>query len=210
MPAILQPGTVITTYFHALDIGSDPDVISALKSNEKAANVIFPQILKAREAEQQGQTLAEPQVWIVCTSNHPRRRVDFILSCTTGLMGAYPIFIFTTLLPYQLTEDYAEPRLRELAVELRDAVPIDRVYSVFSQHSIAQIFADAWTDLTGIKSYPDPYYDSTMSYCTRSSFVNRSMTLLSDFIFDLRPAVLNDIPQIAQLNFGFASESVSL
>jgi len=126
-------------------------------------------------------------------------------------MGSYPVFIMSTLPFDRLTEDYIRPCIEMLAQALKDAVPVQRVYSIFSPEPISRVFADAWSKLTGIESLTsDPYYAANITFCTRLSFVNRSSSIHPSLTYEIRPAVPNDINDIADSCFGFAAESVSI
>jgi hypothetical protein len=126
-------------------------------------------------------------------------------------MGPYPVFIMSTLPFDQLTNDYIRPCIEVLAKALRDAVThVERVYSIFAPEPIARLFAETWTRLTGIENYAnDPYYSASITYCTKNSFVNHQTSLCPSPTFELRPAVANDINEVAELCFGFADEAVS-
>ncbi|KZT30897.1 hypothetical protein NEOLEDRAFT_1126557 [Neolentinus lepideus HHB14362 ss-1] len=182
-----------------------PYVWDALWSRERDANIMLPHALKCSEKEQ-----LDGQSWIVCTTqlNAHFPSVDFILSCTEGPLGNYPIFIFSNIPSSQLTESYANPRLREMARELHRLVPSQRVFSVFAPESLTFMFAHWWCELTGISPARDPeYYAATFSHCTRSSIINRRMTYIPGMSYNIRIAVEKDQAAIARLCKAFAATS---
>ena len=124
-------------------------------------------------------------------------------------MGSYPIFIVTTIPFDQLIDSYIKPCVQMLAEALKNAVHVQRVYSVFAPKPITRLFVEAWTKLTGIESYAEPYYDANITYCTRRSFVNRQMSVHPAYTYEIRPADLGDINEIAGLCFEFAEDGVS-
>ncbi|KAI6031477.1 hypothetical protein BKA83DRAFT_4200879 [Pisolithus microcarpus] len=80
----------VETYTHATDINDA--VIAAFESNEGAANIMYPFILKAKDLPRDG-----AQLWIAYFEDD--EQVPFVLSCTKGVLGNYPVFIFTTKPP---------------------------------------------------------------------------------------------------------------
>ncbi|KAJ7255966.1 hypothetical protein C8J57DRAFT_1024417, partial [Mycena rebaudengoi] len=187
MPSLLEPYT--TTYRSASSLSDE--VWSALKASPQNSNVILPIALKSLAREKNQGTAGHDQYWIAV---HSHGAVDFILSCTNGDIGAYPIFIFTTHPIHHLTPDFLLPRLVCLAEALHAAVPIEHVYSVFAPDAVTTMFVEIWSSLTGVGAYKDdPYYHAKLSYCTKRSFVNRQMTVLPGLVYQLRPAVDSDL-----------------
>lgn len=195
---------VISIFSRASDFPEE--VWGALESNGNDANVILPQAYKALAVETSGQLVGN-YLWIACSSNGI---VDFVLSCTPGEMGEYPVFICATLPFDRLTDAYLHPRIELLAKRLKAELPsLRRVYSVYAPDPVSKLFAEEWTRITGIAHYSKPYYAAKITFCTRRSFVNRQTSVHPSLTYDLRPAVDSDIPAIAPLCHGFASESVS-
>ncbi|KAG6885038.1 hypothetical protein C0993_006365 [Termitomyces sp. T159_Od127] len=174
-----------------------PEVWKTLQNYPRPANVILPQALEARS-----QDVAE-SLWIVCST---KSYIEFILSVTNGPMGAYPVFIVTTL-PFELlTDEYIRPCIRSLVVALARAAHTSRVYSIFSVEPVARIFADEWTGHTGIALAENPiYYDARITYCTLRTLqpppINEAQGCIR------RPAVRKDIEEIGELCYQFASTS---
>lgn len=201
MPS-LPSGISVITYRKTNELPKD--VWCAIESGPRNANVILPQILKAR-ADEKAYPDKGNTTWITCSSHSAGKVfIEFILSVTDGYMGTYPVFIFTTLPFHALTDDHIRPCVTELVKALKAAVPHSRVYSIFAAKPIALLFAEEWTRSTGVTSYTTPYYDAKISYCDK-----RPMSLEPSHEYDLRLAKFNDIPAIAELCFLFAAESAS-
>jgi len=197
-------GRSISTFSRASDL-PEP-VWQALRSNPRNANVILPSALKILAAEK-STGFHQNNVWIIYTSQNPPFPIEFILSCTEGYMGSYPIFIMTTL-PYdQLTDAYIQPCVQMLAEALNNAVHVQRVYSVFAPEPITRLFVEAWTGLTGIESYEEPYYAANITYCPKRSFVSRQTSIHPVNTYEIRPAEPGDINEIADLCFEFAEDA---
>ncbi|KAF7350847.1 N-acetyltransferase domain-containing protein [Mycena sanguinolenta] len=202
MPAVTLQ-SYITTYFSASSLPND--VWDALRSNPCNSNCILPIAIKSLAQEQNYQSaLPSDQCWIVVKSNGT---IDFVVSVTNGDIGGYPIFFFTTHPIHQLTYDFLSPRLIRLAEALRVAVPVERVYSIFAPDVITKMFIEIWNSLTGVQGCKEPYYHAKLTYCTRRSFVNRQMTTLSGLVYELRPAVDDDLEAVASLCYQFAADS---
>lgn len=207
MPSLLTGFT--STYSRAGDLLKVAG--QELRSNARNANVVLPSLLKISDEERHNTSPGLGQnVWITYTSEKAPYHIQFIIACTQGYMGSYPIFIFTTLAYALLTERNIRPCLEMLAEALKKAVPVERVYSVFAAEPITRLFVEIWTTLTGIQSYSaEPYYAASITYCTKSTFVNRSITIHPSDTYEMRLAVPEDIKEIAELCQGFASSSVS-
>lgn len=182
-----------------------------LRSHSRAANVILPRAEKALAMELRGELPTRRECWITCsTFKSSVETIDFVLSCTEGAVGSYPIFIVPTRPSSQLDEGYLLPRLSLLVRVLHATVSVQRVYSVFSPDPVAKMFADLWVDHTGVAIEETPYYAAMFTFCTEATYVERLMTSHPSLKYELRPAVENDIPNIADQCFGFAFGSVSV
>lgn len=174
------------------------------------SNVMYPHTEALRAKEMAGGS--GDNVWITCTSSQPHSppTLDFVLSCTDGYQGGYPVFLFTTL-PYDSLShptDYTRRRVNALVRALQRAVPTERVFSVFAPEPLTRLFATLWTAATGVQLDADPeYYAAKFPYCTSETFRPRRSSLFPDITFDLRPARPDDLKQVAELCYGFAKES---
>ncbi|KAF8527412.1 hypothetical protein BU17DRAFT_61565 [Hysterangium stoloniferum] len=211
MPGIAQPqpvrastrGIYISTYTSARSIPLS--VWTTLQENERAANVILPHALASLDKED-----VPGQLWITCkTALTPdaEPELEFILSCSEWHMGTYPIFIISTLPTSCLAPAFLAPRVAMLTAELQACIPTERAYSIFAPAPLAKAFAQAWSNVTGVELEDHPYYAARFSHCSRKTFVDRSQTLPYDCTYNLRLACEGDIPHVAELCKGFASDS---
>lgn len=201
---VLPSDLFTNTYRRASDL---PQAVwDALRSDPRNANVVLPATIKALADEQAGLG-HEKNTWITCSSY---TTIEFILSVTEGYMGSYPVFIFTTLPYHALTKEYIQPCINALTQALKAAVSRRRVYSIFAPDPVAILFAEEWSRLTGIATHPEAYYAAKISFCTIDKLDKRKATIDQSLGYELRPAVANDIPAIAELCFLFADDSVRI
>lgn len=213
-----MPGIVTkynnTVYTTATSIPQD--VVDYLEHDAQNSNILLPHLLKTRNLEAQG--IYGENAWIVSTSypdSLSQPVIDFVLSCTTGSLGNYPIFIYHAQSLATLNPSYLIPRMLSLAERLGEAVPTARVFSVFAVEPVARAFADAWTNLKGVSvahtdvkaNLTHEYYAALLTYCNSRSFRPRQQSTHPTYQFDMRPAVIQDIPEVAELCYGFAAES---
>lgn len=202
---------IVQTYHSALSL--PPSVWDFFASHQQHTNVIYPVAKKLLQQELNGTPPSPDALWMTAStthSSHTDPTLDFVLSCTPGPEGSYPIFICSTVPVKDLTADLIHPRMEEIVRALYAMIPLERVYSVFAPETVATIFASLWTKYTGISLDQDPeYYSARLTFCSPSSFRNRRATLHSDKSFILRPAIEADIPAAAVLCQGFAAVSVS-
>lgn len=198
----------IDTYRFAKDLPSL--VWDTFNEHPCDSNVMFPHAEKCRELERNGHPSSG--LWVTCTTSQGfgESTLDFILSCTEGPLGSYPVFIFT---PYPAKEhhsDYSRRRIRSMVHRLAKSVPSERVFSVFAPEQITRLFAFMWTEETGIGLDAEAcYYAAKISYCTRKSLRPKQHTMLPGVEYELRLATEDDIHPCAELCYGFADESVS-
>lgn len=201
------PKLAIATYTSASAISQS--IWEALRSRPRESNVILPNAEKALVNEMNGTFPTCKECWISCSTIDLTlsESIDFVLSCTEGAMGSYPIFILSTRPITELNEEFLFPRLSLLVKALRDIVDVSRVYSIFSPEPVTQMFTDLWVELTGVDFVREPYYAATFSYCTKETYIDRPITIPPSLQYDLRAAVESDIPGVAELCFGFAETS---
>lgn len=210
MPS-LYPNHFPSTYTNVNEFRQE--VWDALWAHPRSSNILLADVLQARQREAQTSVGLDvetppPQLWITCsTRTASQPQVDLILSCTSGPLGAYPIFIYSTQPASCLTPSFLGPRLTVLIMALLAAVPVERVYSVFAPDLVTKMFAELWTNSTGVEIDPNGvYYHASLSYCTRETFKNDTTTLPGS-AFELQPAREGDIGQVAQLFYLFAAGS---
>lgn len=217
-PSSAMP-TVIKQYNNVVytSAGSIPrDVVDHLECNAQNSNILLPQIYKARAEEARG--IFKDNLWIISTSYLDSLSppvIDFVLACTNGPIGTYPVFIYHAQPLNYLTPAYLIPRITELANTLAESISTERVFSVFAVDPVARSFADAWMAMTGISvaqsdiksNLTHEYYAALLTYCDPRSFRPRQQSTHPTITYDIRPAVPADIPEVAELCFGFAAES---
>ncbi|KAG1747345.1 hypothetical protein EDB19DRAFT_300124 [Suillus lakei] len=181
------------------------DVWDALRGNAARANVILPH---AEKVSSHKEILpGSEQIWLVY-SEPGNSDVKFILSCTEGPLGKYPLFIVpiapnTELIPELLQgpmEAFCEVLLNEVGVRRQ------RVFSVFSVEPVTKAFANAWEKIAEIDCIKEPYYDAIFSMCTPETLV-RTGPQSEDEIIELRLAVPQDAGKISTLCQEFANTS---
>lgn len=192
-----------------------------LARRPRESNIIYAHAFKLREQLRSSKSIAPNQFWIACYSRANREEgesgkekgtgsatqnvtLDFVLSCTEGYLGTYPIFIYCTRPTVECTRAFLEPRLTALAEKLYDTVPASRVFSVFALAPVTQCFAKIWKTMTG-NAYGDPLYSATSSYCTTRTF--RGAQTISEPHHSMRRATLDDLEQCAALCQEFAATS---
>ena len=176
MPASTTNLNVLVCH-SAIDVPSF--VLASLQLHEVNANVILPTLIKCREKENSGDVIKD-HLWIVV---YHQTVVNVVVSCTDGLTGRYPIFLFSPL-PSDLHQDgLLLPSLSLAARELCRNVSLRRVYAVFGPDYSCKI------------SSPD-------------TLIEKELPLSSDQTGYLGPAVQTDLEGIARLCFLFAADAV--
>ncbi len=180
----------------------------AARTNPTHFNVILPTAQKSRDRERAGYPSASGHLWVLVWTHYPQKRLELVLSCTSTEMGTYPIFITSTVPTPLLTEQFLSSRIPILASTLYQEVPKTRVYSAFGPDTIVNSFASFWSSLSGIAQYEKPYYAAKLSVCTSRTISKRSASIIPGLQMDLRLATPADLQAVAELCYGFASESV--
>ncbi|THH11061.1 hypothetical protein EW145_g902 [Phellinidium pouzarii] len=212
MPARTDGSISTCLYRSALSI---PEAVITNMRRDPRSNILLSTLEKYRIEEGRRIVLQADEFWIVCSTTRPtskggsRETLDFVLACTYGIIGKYPIFIYGTRLEQQLTEDYLEVRMRNIVRELHNAGLNHRVYSIFAVDPVARSFASHWTETTGINVVAgDPYYAAKFSYCTPSTLVPPpSPPQDHSYTINIRRAEETDILEVSDLCFGFAADS---
>lgn len=211
------PAHQALAYRHAADLPRE--VWDALRRIEGAANIILSFAEKALHSPHDG--IGE-QLWIALYDN--TNNVKFVLSCTMGLLGNYPIFIVACKPSAQLWAEDTDGNgnladsMSPLVHRLLEHVPPQRVFSVFAIAKVARQFAQTFETHTGtqhgIRMLDTPYYDATFSFCTRetlrrSSLAARSFGESEGIDIALRRADISQLQEIATLCRLFSETSVS-
>lgn len=209
------PPSRARAYSHASDL---PTAFwDALMQNEAAANIILPFAKKALDFPREE---GSDQLWIVLY-DETSDDVEFVLSCTKGPLGNYPIFVFTPKSSVQLAlegrlgKSMTASLLQLVLCLLREVSP-QRVFSVFSIAMVAEKFAEIFEEHThGIHALEDPYrYDATFTFCTRETLKKASVSFSSrpeseDILIALCHADTSHLEGIKALCKGFSFTSVS-
>lgn len=132
--------------------------------------------------------------------------LDLVLSCVNWTLGNYPIFMWTPNRALTLSSTWLTPRIEQLVEHLRQCVPPERVFSVFGMTALVKPFARHWSNLTGFRVNPDPFYSAYFSYCTPNTFVDSTANLPDGH--RLRRASMLDLEAVSQLCKEFADDSV--
>ncbi|KII91848.1 hypothetical protein PLICRDRAFT_38708 [Plicaturopsis crispa FD-325 SS-3] len=197
MPGLIRNFTC-TVYRNVRNL--PPAVWEAFASHPGDANIMY--------AHAQSKKASQPDprdVWITCVNNQTSPpQLKYVLSCTEGPLGAYPVFIFTTMSPAQLKPRDTTQAVAELAQTLLTAVHPARVFAVFAPSVITQLFAHSWSHITKIRNLiSQPYYSARFTYCTAATLTYQH----SPAGPELRLAQSSDISEAAELCFGFAADS---
>ncbi|KAI0031422.1 hypothetical protein K488DRAFT_79073 [Vararia minispora EC-137] len=204
MPSAV-PKHIVNVYRHASHL--PPQVWEAFRRRERDSNVMYPHALRACSIEG-GEDV---QLWMTCSTFHVAAtgepQLDLVLSCTEGVLGSYPLFIFANTPFDDLGDDFIRPRLDAIIQGLLNHVHPSRVFSVFAPEPVTRAFAALWSCYTNIRPYQEPYYSAKLTYCTKSSLTRRQMTFFADLFYVPRLACDSDILVIAELCQGFAMTS---
>ena len=201
-----------SAYKHATDLPEE--FWTALRQNEPAANIILPFAQKALDFPRDN---GNDQLWIILNDD-TSNGVEFVLSCNKGLLGNYPIFVYTPKSSAQLAqeENHVADSLLQLVLCLLKEVPPQRVFSVFSIAGVARKFAEIFEEHTQQKfrALEDPYYDATFTFCTNETLVkppspSSSLPASEDFLIALRRADISNLEGVKALCKGFSYTSVS-
>lgn len=196
-----------TTYNHAKEL---PDIVLAILSSQPcSSNIIYARV-NERRTQADGH---DDDLWIVLwtmdsSQTPPAPSVVFVLSCTNGPFGLHPIFIFTPFLN-RFTHDVLRLGALVLAQELLRNISPERVFSVFALDGVADAFANAWNELTGIDvSAASPYYHAYLMSCTRDTILAREPPPLENATFVLRLATDSDVSKVKSMCYRFSATSV--
>lgn len=215
MSSIL-PARQARSYRHAADLPKE--AWRALLQNEPAANVILPFAKKVLNSPRGSHS---EQLWIVLYDDV--NNVEFVLSCTKGPLGNYPIYIVPCKSSTQLAQEERRGRnladsLSPLVLCLLKEVPPQRVFSVFSTAKITEKFAEIFEAHTrqkyGIQAIRDPYYDATFTFCTSDTLKKSSGPISSlpgseDVVIALRRADMSHLKELKAMCKAFSETSVS-
>jgi hypothetical protein len=119
----------ITTIIHSSARDLIQYIGAQLEARARESNIIYPHALDLKSKEEKGEAVPPNQLWITCwTKNSRGHSLDFVLSCTSHLLGDYPIFIYCHHPASSLTDAFVRPRIHALARALSGQVPPTRVF----------------------------------------------------------------------------------
>jgi len=161
---------------------------------------------------EQGGSVTPNQLWIIIYTSSQQPEVQLIASCTDGLAGSYPIFIFTPIPTQHIERERAILflGLNCIVRELLDRVDRKGVYSVFALEKLSRTFASLWTEATRIPEMRDPYKEEKIRFLTAQTLKMDDPPIPPNETCNLRPAVRADREQVARLCYEFAADSVCL
>ncbi|KAG1783534.1 hypothetical protein EV702DRAFT_1040092 [Suillus placidus] len=206
-----MPGLLSSIQRFDESTGISKAVWTALLANAARANLILPHAEKVfGHQKSTPKIVATGQLWLVY-SKPGTSEIQFILSCTEGLLDKYPLFIVPTIPIADLTPELLKTSMEALCNALLNEPGFkrERVFSIFSVEEVTEAFVLAWEKLAKIDRFEDPYYDAIFSVCTKSTLVpqQRAARPSEDVVLEPRPAVEQDAEQIAVLCLDFAATS---
>jgi len=204
-PPSLDSNFVAIIHYSARDLIQHTG--TQLEARARESNIIYPHALDLKSKEEKGEAVPPNQLWITCwTKNSRGHSLDFVLSCTSHLLGDYPIFIYSNHPASSLTDAFVLPRIQALARTLSGQVPPTRVFSIFSLKSITDAFVPEWTALTGVAPILDePYYLALSSFCSRETFKGARQAPEPGHV--MRRVTIDDLEECATLCREFADTS---
>ncbi|KAI0639663.1 hypothetical protein C8Q77DRAFT_1152625 [Trametes polyzona] len=203
-----QSSSTISIFRHPSEF--PPVVWAALQHEPRSSNIIYAHAAKVVQASRAAAPIrtASADLWIVCWVPGPSLTVQFILSCTSGPLGAYPVFIYTPLSSDILAASFIQSCMKSIIDILRINVPPERVFSVFALDPVADAFATLWTSTVGSRLAPSPvYYHAKFMCCDKTTFKVGELGGTSSALGISRPATVADLFDVAGLCHGFAAAS---
>ncbi|KAG2143005.1 hypothetical protein DEU56DRAFT_733420 [Suillus clintonianus] len=202
MPGLNSP----VRYFDRTNIPKD--VWDVLRAHAARANVILPH---AEKVSSHPEFLPDSeQLWMVY-SEPGTSKIRFILSCTEGPLGTYPIFIVPTAPIVELIPELLQSPMEALCYALLNEANVrrQRVFSVFSVQPVAEAFASAWGKIAEIDCIKQPYYDAIFTMCTQCTLETSVLAVApsEEEVIELRLAVPQDVDKISSLCQEFANTS---
>ncbi|KAI0632413.1 hypothetical protein C8Q77DRAFT_1159042 [Trametes polyzona] len=186
-------------------------VWEALEREPRSSNIIYAHAREMNIIDSRASTAARthsPDLWIVCWASGPTPNMEFILSCTSGPLGDYPVFLYSPLPSETLISEFIYPRMRLIIDALHINVPPERVFSVFALDPVADVFAALWTSTVGIRLAPFPtYYHAKLMCCDKTTFENGQTDNASDVLGTSWAASDADLLEVARLCGDFSATS---
>ncbi|KAL1951577.1 hypothetical protein VTO73DRAFT_726 [Trametes versicolor] len=202
-----QQSPFLISVFHS-PFQFPPALWECFKAEPRNSNIIYAHAAKLRSTGIVTAPGPPVDVWIVCWRQGPAPIIEFVLSCTTGPLGAYPVFIYTPLPSEYLALGFIQPRIHSIIGYLQSYVAPERVFSVFALDPVADAFAAMWTAMTRVPLATQPvYYHAQFMSCDRTTFKPGAQNGTARTPGPLRLAVPDDHIGVAALCHGFAASS---
>src|SRR6267154_1537984 len=166
-----MPGLLSSVQRFDIATGIPEDVWNALRANAARANVILPHAEKIFGLQDFTPTIDAPEQFWLVYSQPGTSDIIYILSCTEGLPGKYPLFLLPTVPITDLTPEFLKSPMKALCNTLLNEPDFrkQRVFSVFSVKPFADAFALAWEELAEMSRIKDPYYDAIFMTCSKNT-----------------------------------------
>lgn len=206
-----MPGLFSSIQRFDMSTGIPKAVWTALYANAARANLVLPHAEKVFGHQKfTPKIAATEQLWLVY-SKPGTSEIQFILSCTEGPLGKYPLYIIPTVPTADLTPELIQSSVEALCSALLSEPGLKkaRVFSVFSIEKVTEAFVLEWEKVAGINRIEEPYYSAIFSVCTASTLVRqqRAPRPSGDVVLGPRLAVEQDAAQVARLCRDFAATS---
>ncbi|KAG2062664.1 hypothetical protein BDR04DRAFT_1112087 [Suillus decipiens] len=206
-----MPGLISSIQRYDVSTGIPNFVWAALLANAARANLILPHAEKVFGHQRfTPKIVATGQFWLVY-SKPGTSEIHFILACSEGSLGKYPLYIVPTVPIADLTPERLQSSMEALCSALLNEPGFkrERVFSVFSVEKVAETFVLEWEKVAKINRIKEPYYNAILSVCTESTLVRqqRAPRPSDDVILEPRLAAKQDADQIAVLCHEFAATS---
>ncbi|KAG8947888.1 hypothetical protein FRC04_010246 [Tulasnella sp. 424] len=186
-------------------------ISGALYGREKECNIMLPLIekLQTRPSFSTSPFCVTPSApvvddfWLVVQTN--TGEVEFVLSCTNGPLGGYPIFIWCGRPVSTMSREFIHQRMALVTQHLLKSLPSPkRVFSVFAPTQVTRAFASEWSILTGFEINQEPYYHATFSSVTAHTLLPAAPSKFELPQYSLRRATAADEAGVADLCYTFA------
>ncbi|KAG1864725.1 hypothetical protein DFJ58DRAFT_867114 [Suillus subalutaceus] len=206
-----MPGLLSSIQRYDMSTGIPKAVWTALYANAARANLVLPHAEKVFGHQKfTPKIVSTEQLWLVY-SKPGTSEIQFVLSCTEGPLGKYPLYIIPTVPAQDLTPELLKSSMEALCSALlsESGLTRARVFSVFSIEKVTEAFVREWEEVAKINRIEEPYYSAIFSVCTASTLVRqqRPPRPSGDVVLEPRLAAEQDVDQVALLCCDFAATS---
>lgn len=205
-----MPGLLSSIQRFDMSTGIPKAVWTALYANAARANLVLPHAEKVFGRQKFTPKIdATEQLWFVY-SKPGTSEIQFILACTEGPLGKYPLYIIPTVPATDLTPELLKNSTEALCSALLSETGFRaRVFSVFSVEKVTEAFVPVWERAAEIDCIKDPYYSAIFSVCTENTLVRqqRAPRPSGNVALEPRLATEQDAGQMSTLCYEFAKTS---